>query len=69
MCLFCSMSGIMFIVVLNQSTLQSGCMSILQGSRNQIPRACLQGGQHQSLVASPQLGPVCPLCHPVHSFP
>lgn len=31
-CLFCFMSGIMFIVVQNQSTLQSGCMSILQGS-------------------------------------
>lgn len=60
--LFRFMSGIMFIVVQNQSTLQSGCMSILQGSRNRILKSLFTGGQRQSLVASPQLGPVCPLC-------
>lgn len=32
-------------------------------------KSLFTGGQHQSLVASPQLGPVCLLCHPVHSFP
>lgn len=31
-CLFCFMSGTEFIVVQNQSTLQSGCMPIFQGS-------------------------------------
>lgn len=44
LCLFCFTSGIMFIVVQNQSTLQSGCMSILQGSGTHVPRACLHSG-------------------------